>query len=136
MSQLDEFLEARHGFAGPDRFPGKLNSVAQARGFSAHDKAGGGIQKHDIPARALPVGKNFPYDCGILSGIPALNGADGGARNAEIFGRHVVGADFSAPHFGDLAFSADGDLIQPVGTVNDEGAFRSRVRRAPGPLLR
>ncbi len=86
MSQIDEFFKACHGFAGPDRFPGKLNSIAQACGLSSHDKTCGGIQKHDIPARAFLVGKNFSYNCGVPGSVPSLDRADRGARNAEISG--------------------------------------------------
>jgi hypothetical protein len=125
MSQIHEFFEASHSFAGSDRFPGKLDSVAQARGFSTHHETCGSVQKDDVPARTFPVGKKLPYDRCVLAGVPALDGAYGCARDAEILGRHIVGADFPTSNLGNFAFPADCDLIQSVGSVNDEGTFRS-----------
>ena len=127
MRQLDELFKTCHGISGSDRFPGQLNSVAQACGFTAYDKTGSGVQEDDVAACAFPVGENLSDDRGVLCGVASLDGGNGSARYAEILRGNVVGAYFPSADLGDFAFSADGDLVQSVGTVNDEGALRSKL---------
>ncbi len=114
LSKIDEFLEARRGFSRPYRFPGELDSFAQAGGFPAYRQTGGCIQKNHVLFRAAVIGENVSYNLGVLPGISALDLTDGRARNAKILGGDIVGADFAIPYFGDLALSAYRDFVKAV----------------------
>jgi len=71
--------------------------------------------------------QNFVNNLGVVRGVAAANCLERRAAQSEIFGRDSVAAHRAIAQLGDVRFSADGNFIQAVGTVNDQGALHTQL---------
>lgn len=76
------------------------------------DEDGGGVEEDDVAAGAAFAGEDCSEDGGVGVGIAATEGFHGGAGEADILGGEGGDGDDAVVDFGQLAGSADGDLVQ------------------------
>ena len=69
--------------------------------------------------------KNVADDLSVGGGVAPGEGFDWRALEAEVFGSDFVGVDTAVANFGDASGAGDGDFVEAVGAVDDQGAAQS-----------
>lgn len=84
--------------------------------------------------RAIEEGaaENFVDDFGVGLGIATGDGFERRAVEAEVLGRNFVGANRAAADFGDVGFRTEGNFVEAVGAVNNEGASDAEFGESAG----
>jgi hypothetical protein len=136
LRESSELVQARQGIAGLDRFTGETDSISQTADFSPDYEARCGVQKNDVLPGTSAIGEDFSDDPGILSRAAPLNSAYGSPFYSEIFGRDIIGANFSISDLGYFAFAADCDFIESIGSMDYESTLGSELAENLGHDLR
>ncbi len=113
--------------------PHALSPVFCAAGC---DQGRCGIRQHDFPLRSGRSLQHLPDDACILFGRPAGQRLSGRTPQPESFRCDRVATHHAVAQFADLSFRAQGDFIQPVQPVHDEGAFHTQLAQCAGQQFR
>ena len=115
--------------AARDGVGGQLRAIAEISGDSGDDESGGGVDYGDIAMRAGLIVEHVADEGGIFRGGAAAQTFGGSEGHVKIAGSNGEAADGLAvgvgPDFGDESFAAEGDFVEAIGAVNDEGALNA-----------
>ena len=91
--ERDERVEFRARGAGIDRMRRLAHAIEKITGAIRGDQSGGGIDHHDVAARAKFAIEDAMDDLCVVMSVAAGQLLERGARQCEIFWRDCVGAD-------------------------------------------
>lgn len=133
----DEGIEFGAGFAGVEGFSGEGDAFGEIGGSAGGDESGGSVGEENVAAGAVfaeekRAAKKFVNDFRVVGGIAAGEGFDGRAAKSEVFRSDGVGVDLAVAQFGYGRFAGDGNFIEAVGAVDDEGAAGAEFAECAG----
>ncbi len=97
--------------AGVDGFGGEGDAGGEVGGEIGGDEDGGGVEEDDVAARTAFAGEDGGEDPGVGAGVAALEGFDGGAGEADVFGGEGAKGDDAVVDLGEVAGAGDGELV-------------------------
>ncbi len=128
LAELSKFGERGCGFTGVNSLCAHGNTLLEVSGEAGSDEAGGGVQKHDVAARAGNAGQNVIKQrrirCHIASGKVLVRGAG----QASHFGRDARRFQRRRTFLGLLNACHDGlaagcELVDSIGSMDHVGPF-------------
>ncbi len=99
------------------------DGVAEMVGFSGGYEGGGCVEQNDVAAWGFLPGQDFTNQMGVCRGVSAGDGFERCSGQAEFFGSYFVGMDLAGADFSDASGAGDGDFIEAIAAVHDEGAM-------------
>src|ERR1039458_5395695 len=121
--------------AAIDRVGGQWHGVADVISVSGGDQRRGGVEQNYIAAaRALAI-ENGADDGRVLLRVASRDVVKRRALQAKIFWRDFVHAHLTVADFGNFAGAGDGDLVEPIASVDYESTAQSKFAQRLGQLF-
>ncbi len=131
-AELAEFGEGGGGFAGVDGFSAQGYALLEVVNEACGYEGGGGVEEDDVAARAGDAGEDVVEVGGVGGDVSTGELVESGASQAGHFGGDASGfegrrlAGLGLFDAADNGFAGGGELVDAIGSVDDEGALRSQ----------
>src|SRR5664279_870228 len=118
--------------AAVDRVGSQRHGLADAIGVSGGDQRGGGVEQNHIAAAGALAVKNRADNGRVLLGVASRDIFEWCALQAEILWRDFVYVDLTVANFRNFAGAGDGDLVQPVASVDNQSTAQPKFAQRLG----
>jgi len=132
----DKAGEAVTSGAAVDGIGGKSDGFTRCGGAACGDQSRGGVEKNDIAGRAGLSVENGVSDGAVAVAVPAAQRFQTGAPDSKIVGLPDGAEHGAAAYLEDQSGSSGRDLVEAVGSVNDERMFRFESGEGMGHQFR
>ena len=128
LTEPAEFGEGCGGLAGVNGFGALGNALLEIDGEAGGYQGGGGVEQHNVAAGAGDAGENVIEKSGVGGDVAADKLIEGHAGQAGHLGSDAGGfqgglTGFGLLDAGDDGLAGGGELIDSIGSVDDEGAL-------------
>src|ERR1035438_4236280 len=116
--------------AAIDGVGSQWHSVADVVSVSGGDQRCGGIEQNDIAAAGALAIEDRADDCRVLLRVASRGVVKRRALQAKIFWRDFVHAHLTVADFGNFAGAGNGNLVEPIASVDYESTAQSKFARS------
>src|SRR5437773_307092 len=136
LRALHEGGELRRGRARVDGLGCHPHALLEVARLASRHQGRRRVHEDDVPSRAGLAPEHEADDLRVLAAVAAPEITDRRAGQAEVLGAHARAPHHPLVHLGDLALAGVGDLVEPVGAVDDERPDGAELREHAGQGLR